>query len=64
MRQAVAAIARFTVIGRLARNDRFWPKADHEVHDSDVRFRGETGHPVRLAECLEMTQSGHRPLNS
>jgi hypothetical protein len=27
----------------------------HEVRDSDVRFRGQSGHPLGLDECLLMT---------
>jgi len=32
-----------------------WPKADMTVHDSDVRFRGQSGHLLGLADCLLMT---------
>ena len=32
-----------------------WPKADMTVRDFDVRFRGQSGLPVRLAECLLLT---------
>jgi hypothetical protein len=43
----------------LATNVGFWPIADMTVRNSDVRFRAQSGHPVRLAGCLQMTQSGH-----
>jgi hypothetical protein len=35
--------------------------SDMPVRDSDVRFRGQSGHPLGLDECLLMTHSGHRP---
>ena len=31
---------------------------DMTVPGSEVRFRGQSGHPLRLAECLQMTLSG------
>ena len=35
-------------------NVAFRPKADMTVRDSDVRFRGQSGHPLGLDECLLM----------
>jgi hypothetical protein len=29
---------------------------------SDVRFRGQSGHPLDMVQCPLMTQSGHRGL--
>ena len=34
------------------RDFRSWPKADMAVRDSDVRFRGQSGHPLREANVL------------
>jgi hypothetical protein len=34
----------------------YWPKADMTVRDSDVRFRGQSGHPLGFDECLLMTK--------
>jgi len=30
------------------------------VRAFDVRFRGQSGHPLGLDECLLMTQRGHQ----
>jgi len=35
-----------------------WPKADMTVRDPDVRFRGQSGHPLGLDECLLLTLCG------
>jgi hypothetical protein len=34
-----------------------WPKADMTARDSDVRFREQSGHPLRVVECLFLTQA-------
>ena len=44
-------------MGRLQCTVAHWPKADMTVRDSDVRFRGQSGHPLGLADCLLMTRS-------
>jgi hypothetical protein len=31
--------------------------SDMPVRDSDVRFRGQSGHPLGLADCLLMVES-------
>jgi hypothetical protein len=33
-------------------------QSTHEVRDSDVRFRGRSGDPLKLDECLLMTRTG------
>jgi len=47
-------------MGRLQCTVAHWPKADMTVRDSDVRFRGQSGHPLGLDEYLLMTQLRHR----
>jgi len=39
-------------------NVAFWPSADMATRASDVRFRGQSGHPLGLDECLLMTHLG------
>jgi hypothetical protein len=34
----------------------FWPKADMTVRDSDVRFWGQSGLPLRPGECLPYSE--------
>jgi hypothetical protein len=41
--------------------DRLWPMSDMTVRDSGVRFWGQSGHPLRPAKCLLMTQCGPQP---
>jgi hypothetical protein len=38
--------------------NRIRPKADLTARDSDVRFWGQSGHSILIAECLLMTQLG------
>ena len=33
--------------------------SDMPMRDSDVRFRGQSGYLLGLAECLLVTQGGH-----
>jgi hypothetical protein len=58
---AAALWSQGTATGPLCtgRNGRNWPKADMAMRDSDVRFRGQSGLPLRPGECLLLTQIGH-----
>ena len=36
-----------------------WPKADMTVYDSDVRFRGQSGHAPITLQCRLLTLKRH-----
>ena len=40
-------------------NGRYLPLAEIRDARQNVRFRGQSGHPLGLDECLLMTQLGH-----
>ena len=44
--------------GMAVLNVGLWPLPDMTARDSDVLFRGQSGHPLGLDECLLMTRSG------
>jgi hypothetical protein len=39
----------------------YWPEADIDPLQKDVRFQVQNGHQVKAHRCLEMTQNGHWP---
>jgi len=45
--------------GMAVLNVGLWPLPDMTARDSDVLFRGQSGHPLGLDECLLMTPSRH-----
>ena len=47
----------------LARNVRFWHKADMLSCTAHVRYWGQSGHAILHCKCPLMTQSGHRRPN-
>ena len=42
----------------------YWPKADMTLRDSDVRFRGQSGHHQPRRRLPLLTQSGHPALGT